>query len=395
MEKHHPFGGSVLWRRRECVGSYWAEKDLPELKSDLAKMGSRVHYLTKLFIEQFCRDEEVGLSSEMLEDPGLENLTDEEREMADNCFGFFLSRFNAIKEHNPDFSSTSVLLEAKVELHTDPNDFTSPLLTFGTLDAALLVKSEGRAELFDWKFGYKPFQKDAVGWQVMNYGQSLMEGQGLTDSTNWIYNPRLRARYECSFSVGDGARRMIEEVIHECLNADPENLPYKPGDWCEYCKALGLCPASIEMAKELVSVFDVEPLKTEKKTRDAITEKLKEVTPEKLRVLLDMAAIVKPAYEAVHARAKELLAEHPNALPGWQLTTRGGKRKAPFQDSFHATKGLLEEDEYWDCCEVSVAKLERKVMDKFDTKAEGRRAFKSCMDELISQAKVTELRKRG
>ncbi len=389
--EHDPFGGSSLWRRKECVGSYWEEEGLPELETDEARMGTRSHAVAAILIDQFKRDVGVGLSQEHYD--ALEGLQDEEVEHGVGAFGFFAERFQEL--HAEGASKQGILCEQRCDLLSNPADPMSPLLTWGTADALVVVPEKKKVVVFDWKFGYKEFTQDAISWQVMQYAQGAMEGLQVEDSHCYIYNPRLNELYQCAFGIKDGARKYVEVVVKRGRDEKARG-DLKAGDHCTHCKALGTCAATVKVAKELVAGVGAKPKKTDTETKRAIKEHLKTMPTDRLLPLLDMMEIIKPAVEALKSHAKARLTKDPQSLPGWYLSESGGIRTAKFGDTFHATRDLVDEKEFYSCCSVSVAKLERVVMEKphWKTKTQGKEEFQKAMINHISQKKRVSLRRK-
>lgn len=373
--EHSPYGGSRLWRRHECPGSRREEEGLPDLTTEAAESGRRVHAIAASMINLAMRGTDLAAVVDL---PGQ---ADEEVDLARKCCEFFLSRWAIVADHPGAF----YVVEERLEL-------PGKELSAGTVDAAII--SPPICETFDWKTGKKEFVEEAIGWQVMDYGQLLMEKNNLEATQSWVYNPRTGQQDYCDFGVGDGARQMIDSTVDA---GEQPNAPLHSGDWCDHCRALGICEETVGKAKQLVQLVDVEPQKDDTATKRAVAKELDAMPAEKLLQLLELAAIVKPAYEAVIARAREVLSDHPDALPGWRLSTRGGKRSIKIGDAYAAMEPLLDTEEFWGCCDASVRRMELAVEAKLKgsgaKRGAWRKAFQAATDGLIKQQRISELRR--
>ena len=162
MKEHSPFGGSALWRRKECPPSYLEEKGLPDRQTDASRMGDRVHFVSSCYLRQIKARKAVGLTAEQLDSEALIGLQEEEKHFAEDCLGFFMSRLRALEgEYNIDRGK--IFVEEEVSFFEKPDDPLSPLLAWGTMDAGIVVPEIKHIELFEWKFGRKEFDQNSVG----------------------------------------------------------------------------------------------------------------------------------------------------------------------------------------------------------------------------------------
>ena len=145
------------------------------------------------------------------------------------------------------------------------------------------------------------------------------------------------------------ARQTINRILRR-LN-DPTLKP-KPGPkQCRYCNAKPICPALKDEVNELVAVVP-----------DALT-------PQRVSQVLSKAKVVKELIKSVEDRARRMIKERPDCIPGWFL--KDGSMRRTVKDSGATCKKLedsgLPFDVIINSTTFSLSKLERNVAEYIDS----------------------------
>jgi hypothetical protein len=175
------------------------------------------------------------------------------------------------------------------------------------------------------------------------------------------------------------ARIELQDLLRDIQRPD---APRTAGEWCKFCPAKFNCPEAESMVKKFIQV-DV-PSKEGKELAD----------------LLNIVSGAKAIITAVEARAKQLIRENPNSIPGWGLSKDSEVRS--IRDPFGAYKVLNEaghitrEQFLSDCVYTGVGDLQKALV-KFAgmTPADAKRTVNSVCSKFITKTpKSGSLEKR-
>ncbi len=143
----------------------------------------------------------------------------------------------------------------------------------------------------------------------------------------------------------EGDLLMAHKELMDILAAiQKPDAPLHAGECCKFCPAKFRCPAA-KGALEILATA--------------------EVADQSLPQLLDLAKICEPIIKAIRSRAKELLKENPDAVPGWILGKAATVRS--ITDPFKVYELLVHEklitrDQFlMDCVSVGIGDLEKAV----------------------------------
>jgi hypothetical protein len=218
---HSPFGPSALQRRALCPASYRAEKDLPEIESEQAGEGSKLHDLVAAYI---CGKERQPLL----------DAAGESAESVNACFGFI----DLLKSQNP----TANFLPEKYLQITDE--------IFGTADL-VVVEPFQHAVVVDWKFGFNDPEPADENLQLGAYALGVhIECECETIDVAVIMAAKGKVSQH-QYTADDWPKiaKRINEIVAHCKSPFAPFLPTTDG--CRYCRAASHCPALLEIANML------------------------------------------------------------------------------------------------------------------------------------------------
>ena len=338
MSKHHLFGPSCLERRFLCPGSAGMEKGLPNVTSEAAAEGTRLHAEIAAAIECWCGKE--------VDNPPL--CTEE----IAKCLAFF-----EIIAKGEEFATMSDVRDAikagAVKVFTELSmewAAYGKVHTSGTADVIIVTPS--RLIGIDWKFGRRKVTEAADNWQGAAYALMAMLFFDRSAAEFWFYNPVINQETGTTFTGRDQIARRIMRVIR---NAETGKLV--PGEkQCRYCKAAlhGTCSAALADLERFATTPEVCA------PRVAWQDK----SDEELIALYEFAIRVAKFADKAKAELMRRASER-GEIGGYTIKLSGAGRKATDMIECYALAGdSITQEEYLNCCTVSVAQLEAKFCEK-------------------------------
>ena len=313
MAKHSDFGPSSFARRPLCVGSYNAEKDLPNNTSSFAQEGTDAHELAEICLRPPIRKKKAASFI------GKSPLTNKER-IIDEDMAFHVQKY-------VDYVIT-IGGQQEYEQQVWYDEWVPD--GFGTAD--VIADNEPVLDVADLKYG-KGVKIDAEkNPQGMLYALGALAERSAFQSFEkiriHIVQPRLEhySVWETTpddlYSFGEYAR----EVAEECLKPD---APRTPGEkQCQFCRANALCPALKGKAETaLMAEFDsmVEP-------PDPST-----LTVEQIKSVLDNKDLIDKWLKSVESYVMGQI-EVGNGFPDYKIVAGRSNRK--WEDPVIAEKTL-------------------------------------------------------
>lgn len=357
---HHAFGPSSLWRRASCPGSYLAERHLPDVQSDDADEGTRIHAAIAAGDES---DEVAAKALSWLRAKGLRVIETEKRVAASDLY-------------------------------------------HGTIDA-VCHDDEGNTHVVDWKTGHLPIDPHSATWQLLAYATALYAScpnlPQETEVTAWIYEPRSGTEHV--MTVGPKDRLLFSQqflsVRRRSEGADGVIPDRVSGPWCKHCRALAICEEpqgqSISVASEIVPAAALEH-RTAKDRERAIKQAVASWPADRIAELAPRLKLMEWAASALRARIRDCLEQDPSLEEsfGYRLHETNGQRSADTSELFAAVSGTVSRDEFVAACKVSVPKVESAFVDALcadgeTTKAQAKRAFAEITDGIVRQPRITKL----
>lgn len=312
--KHHTFSPSSLERRSLCSGSWKMERGLPDIESEEATEGTYLHKCV-----------ELGTVPE--------DATAEQQDAVQRCLDF-MQVYAPFEKWDKEYRV--LVLDGFDEL------------TRGIIDA--VVELDDKIVAVDWKFGRNEVESADTNLQVQAYACGLLQSF-MKPVEFYIYQPRLNKTTSAFFALTDEEIIVedIKDIIHDCTSSGMDLQPSEKA--CMYCKAqkCGVCPA----CKELVESTEI-----------ATIESCSELTTEVLSGYLDQWRIIKKIGSSLENQARERLLKGEK-IEGYTLKSRKGSRKCTDSTGVYNTiKNVVSMDEFLECIDVSLAKLEDKFARK-------------------------------
>lgn len=349
---HHVCSPSSLERRELCPGSFRLEKDLPDVPSEAAEEGTRLHAEVAQMITEFVENNKRPEPSDSL---------------AYQAFCKFVEIVNLAG--NPE----DILVERRLEFK-----YAGIVQYYGFSD--VLVIYPEKVLVIDFKFGYLPVTEAENNMQGAGYALAAMQIFHKDTAEVHFINPRINQHTFCAFYDRGALASCIMGIIAKCKEDD---APLKPGEsQCKYCKAAahGTCPALHAEAENTVAVAEkLLPLPS-----------LAELSVEDLCTLKEKCDIIAKLGERVDSRIKAVC-ETDGACGGYFLkVTSGGREITDINAAFDRVSGDVEAGEFLAACNCSVSKLEKlyaakmKTEGRYKTEKEGKAVFADIMAGLIA-----------
>lgn len=290
---HSPIGASSMYRWEKCPGSIRMSKDMPNIESDYARIGTIAHEVAAEYLSNKTwplNDENV--TEEMLE--AVRVYTD----LIETDFSKAL--------HSESF----ILIEHKFDMSA-----LYPGL-YGTSDCVIFDGNTKTLRVYDYKHGAGlPVEvEDNPQLKYYALGALLSSKAKATTVEMIIVQPR------CYHGRGPIRRTEIPAVdliefsadlIEAAEKTKDPNAPLVPGSHCKFCNASGVCPAlhgqALALAKE-----EFKPSLS--------------YNPEKLSEALSKIEVVESWIKGVRDFAYNE-AVHGRIPPGWKLVEKRATRK--------------------------------------------------------------------
>lgn len=335
---HAVFAPSAAHRWFNCPGSIALSAGIVGVASSYAKEGTSVH---EVIAECLATGENaIAHLGRMVTVEGEEFLIDD---YACECAQIFLDYVRAKAR-----DGYQLAIEQKLDLsHLAEGQF-------GHGDAVLYHPESCDLIVADYKHGRGIVVTVEDNPQLLSYGSGAYHVHTTARSlTLVVIQPR----------AGNPAVREWKTSIARLYNFEDEfkaavararvpDAPLVPGDWCQFCPALGTCPAvrvkSLERARaEFAFAGEPEPMRL--------------LNDEELGMILDQTVMLEHWIEAV--RKEALRRAMDNRLPaGWKMVRRRTQRR--WKDEAAVEASLvdildLDPDQIWEHRLLSPAKIEK------------------------------------
>jgi hypothetical protein len=298
-------------------------------------------------------------------------------------------------EHNDQVlvRPENVLVEIRLDLLDSVVE--GEILSFGHADLVVRVPEVRVVYVVDWKFGWAPVAPKTAGWQVLSYVVAAMQAENRVDDWAWCGKGLVRGvRNSDEWTLDiDEVEPWLSDIKSVISEAKKEGAPLQTGDHCQYCKARGLCDATVEEANIFATELTATSGASKAGVKKAIKPAVDRLPVEKVMPLLEILHRVEAACECLRSRARACLEQDSECLPGWRLQQRGGRRYCTVDAAKRATEGVLTEEEFWACCTPNLPALEERYASHFEVAAEGKRQFVEALGKDMNQAVNKELRR--
>lgn len=332
---HALLGASSAHRWLNCPGSALLTADMPDTTSLYAEEGTLAHSVCESYARYCLLDIGYAVVS-----CSTDNHSQASDEMLD-CAGLYVETIVEIAKplHNP-----YIALEQRVDYSKWVPE------GFGTADCIII--GDGTLTVIDYKHG-KGVQVEAEGNpQLMLYVLGALERyRTLYDisTVRWgIVQPRNGG---VSFSDPMPVSTIISwadtTVRPAAALAMTKDAPFRPGDWCRFCKARGSCRARSDHNLSLEG-FEKKPAKL--------------LTPEEMGGILLRGKDLLKWYSDVEDEALSRLLTG-GKVPGWKAVE--GRAIRAWSDAEAAFKRAVEigvpEQMLWEKKPVTLAALEKTL----------------------------------
>ncbi len=372
---HDPFGPSSIERRKYCPASAKAEEGMPKAKSDAASEGTLCHGAT---------------AARLLHDPLASFELNEEQEDAVSRAVEFAEDVSLILGNEPEY----LIVEETLKL----SDEDGKVVTFGTPDYAA-IDLDGNAAVVNFKFGRADLRESAATMQIMEELAMVLQRTGGDMATGWMFCARTgeQPRAELAKEQIPAVIRAIKK-IQEAAN-DP-NAEYQTGPHCQYCRALGVCPATQDEAEKAVALVEDLGELTEKTVKAEIMS----WHVDKIKAIVGKQKLLEWVAASIKSRALDILKQEPDAIPGWERKSMNGTRscKEGPRAILECIDDLVSPGEVLESCTVRVADVEKAYVAKWREKhGEGKRgeikaakaAFVSATEGVVKQGQRHSLKR--
>jgi hypothetical protein len=292
--KNRP-SASAFARYIACPGAFDLEQQAPEEPPDAdSQSGTRVHdYLGQLLL---------GCDIEKIAEAGMMGLSLDECDMVIRCEKARVRFFEMVAMHY-----LPVRVDRERRLWALRPEDLSPLYS-GQPDGVALW-GEDLAAVWDFKTGRVPVPPAEINWQLRSLAALAAENYQVTERLvvaiiqPWV-SPGLTVAEYSAKDIRE-AQDACEEVAVRALTPGQPRIPGE--DQCRFCRAKAYCPEAAEFLRQRSQVTIADGPNGEV------------VDGRQLSKLLDALPLVRRLDKAIVARAKAMLAEHPDSVPGYRL----------------------------------------------------------------------------
>jgi len=340
------FRASSLERYQLCPGSWWACIDLESQSSKAADLGTRVHaahsdskQVSKLSPEELEIYEAQKAGVEVLKAELLSGDVGEIRE--EECV------FPIDNEH-------------EVSGHPD-------LIIVGQGAKDSVVDNQRVALVVDYKTGWKTVTGAARNLQLRAYARMARE-MVRVDAVIVAIVPRSGKVTEVAvYSPGQLGEAFVEisGIVKGAADRNAKRIPSTKA--CEYCPAAGTpkCPESRAVVTNEVKAIDFSQL-----------------TGQQIADRLDVFSLAKKIMAREEEVYREMLAQDPGAIPGWQLKPGRINREVDTLAAWQALNGYLTPEQFAASCKVKLGEMKGALKKVVDSKG---KAFDGRWKTFLSQ----------
>jgi hypothetical protein len=357
--RHHEFGPSRLGILFHCPGSHAQSKDLPDgVETEASREGTELH------------ERIAGYIRANWGSPDAHEMVPDDEAVA-KCWAFLLAL--------ADSQNDRVECEKEMDLGDG---------RFGTADVVVYQSdfSGDRTIVVDWKFGHKELDPAAVTLQI---GQYAVAAQA---DLAFAYMPRFDKRYQLDITkeAAYGLQKQTRAIIKRAHD-EPDMLV--TGEHCQYCRALGTCPKTTNVARAHATSLDIAV--DGKGVQKQVEAKVKAWPAEKVRQNLEYLSLLEHYTRFLKARAIEIERDQPGTFADWKVIMKKGQRAASKDDLHERLSAHLGPRDFWAAASITVASIERVFVEREggDEKA-AKKKFRELTDGIVRQKEHPELRRK-
>lgn len=393
-ESHHRISPSALDRYAICPMSFWLSEGCPDVQSDAADYGTRLHAQMAEALSTI-----VNKDSHLVFDrPGTE------------WFGWLelnfpmevivsVQRFVDIVDAIQGgyiWTPFRMLLEHHVEIPLGDDDPLKAAPDFGTMfgtaDVVCEFHDRKEALVVDWKFGYRNIPMASDTMQTAAYAVGVSDESGLKTVTAAIVAPHAASDMQgekCAMKFTEDtlkfARSSVRGVVDRILDARKNIANAKAlcvkGDNCTYCRAMtaGKCPVMMEAVEEITTTGGYQ------------LESIAAMDDTQLSILKGKISMIDKISKAVDDEMKKrCLASATKSCGDYMLKEKNAPAEVEdLKTAFEAVRDFVTIDEFLSVCKLSVSKLKAlysqnaKEANFFPTKKAAEAEFSTIIQPLL------------
>lgn len=354
---------SALKRLANCPPSFRMSQGLPEVESEDAASGNRIH-------------EWLATGSK----ESWDAMTGDEQDTGERCLSQrhevearWLADIGAevgdiilnVSEQRLGLTFLGVGLDVK---DGDGRDY---MITGQPDDVTVVEIEETRyALVIDYKTGRLDVEEARDNDQLRGLAVLVAKRHGCAQVRVSVVQPWCGPPTDADFDSATlaAAEEWLDDVIY---NLDVDQ-PAVAGDWCNYCLAAEIpCPALVAAGtKPVEQAMLTRTLPVDHDTRKAaLFARAMEMDAPSLAALLDNESLHKKAWEAIKGAARRRIGDG-EAIPGWSLkTTKPKESITAVSVVWEHLAGLgCQPDEFTAACSMTKTKMEPLVRKLTNTK---------------------------
>lgn len=236
-------------------------------------------------------------------------------------------------------------------------------------------------DLFDWKFGMGHVDDAAGNLQMLAYVWLIVEG-------NWRMVKRVNVHIVQPFAIG---KKITEaefvsgvnydhlettaQIMAALLLANREDAPYaeRPGEYCAFCRAKGICKAQERNAEIVASGGEIDKL-----NEAEITSENAVLTFEKIAEYEAKMNIVSKFLDA----KKRLLEAYVLDSKDERFSWKDGRKIETYdvRKTFGAVSDIISENDFLDCVKLNKTALIDKIKSAGYSATEAKQALQDACE---------------
>lgn len=307
---------SGIYKLVACPGSDNAERGLPELPPEkTTEDGAVIH-----------KASETGDISE---------LEGDQVDIAKNL--------RAMEERALDVWMRELNIDSTPERHVEERLWIRDRKTLELLASAQLdiyYVHDIYALVIDNKTGFLDAPPAEKNWQLLTQGISLWHERPETQIFRVAINAsRLSSKFDPADYTQEGLAHGERELIHAFWVSKQPDAPRRPGSWCRYCKAKGVCPEASSY-----SLVTQQELGIKSGDKLAILTAINQLTPPQLANVFVKSKIAAVIFDGVESKLKAMSKEQLEPLG---LTLKPGAVQKKITDPTKAANrlsGIIDKD---------------------------------------------------
>lgn len=262
-----------------------------------------------------------------------------------------------------------------IDVVKNNKDDHSPHEVFsGQFDRLYLHRNKdltNRALVIDFKTLYGDHDPAVSNWQLRTLALLVANTYEVSDVTVALVQPWVKGQFTLAHYGAKELAEAREAILAAVAASDAPNAPRRPGNHCQFCKGLAICPEAQARAESVVLLATAP-------------KPLAERHPDELGNMLGWISFAEKAIEKRKSEIKALLFADPNSVTGWRMAPGNERRVVPNNaELFFALKDEihLEMGEFLAACKVTLGTLSKIHKEKTRTKG---KAQTEAFDALIA-----------